>query len=56
MTTEKIPTFEEWAKDLFKHRVYNMLKDLSNEYAGIPEEIQKKAIEEAVEFYEKDQK
>lgn len=47
----KIPTFEEWAKDLFKHRIYNALKDLSNEYAGIPEEIQKKAIEEAVEFF-----
>ena len=38
----KVPTFEEWAKDLFKHRIYNALKDLSNEYAGIPEEIQKK--------------
>jgi len=52
----KIPTFEEWAKNLFKQNVYNMLKDLSNEYAGIPEELQKKAIEEAViEFYKEDQ-
>lgn len=53
----KVPTFEEWAKDLFKQAVYSMIKDLSNEYACIPEELQKKAIEEAViEFYEEGQK
>lgn len=53
----KVPTFEEWAKNLFKQAAYSMLKDLSNEYAGIPEELQKKAMEEAViEFYKENQK
>lgn len=57
---DRTPTFEEWVKDKFRHEVYNVLADLSNEYAGVPVELQKQAIEEAVEFfmikfYEEDQ-
>ena len=56
---DRTPTFEEWVKDHFKDEVYNALTDLSNEYAGVPVEFQKKAIEEAVkqfitDFYKED--
>lgn len=53
-------TFEEYVKDKFRHEVYNVLADLSNKYADVPVELQKQAMEEAMEwfmikFYEEDQ-
>ena len=44
-------TFEEHIKEELKSKVYNALSEVAYEFADINDELHKKAMEEAIEFF-----
>ena len=43
--------FEEFVKDEMKSKVYNAISDVAYEFADVPEELHKKAMEQAIEWF-----
>ena len=44
-------SFKEFVKDGFKSRVWDALEEIAIEYADVPEELHKEAMEQAVEWF-----